>query len=88
VQLAEREAAVAGLEAQQVELAQQQVACDALAAQLQQRSEVIAAEAQTAAQAAKVHRVHHQMNYVSQLCCQIWPGSSKPEERLLMCCTT
>lgn len=54
MQLAEREAAVADLEAQQVELAAQQAACDALGAQLRQQSEAVAAEAQSAHDAAQV----------------------------------
>lgn len=54
VQLEEREAEVAGLEAQAAELAQQRAACDALAAQLQRRAEAIAAEADAARQATEV----------------------------------
>lgn len=54
VQLEERETAVAGLEAQGAELAQQRAACDALAAQLQRRAEAIAAEAEAASLATEV----------------------------------
>jgi chromosome segregation ATPase len=54
VQLEEREAEVAGLEARAAELAQQRAACDALAAQLQRRAEAIAAEAEAASQATEV----------------------------------
>lgn len=45
---------MADLEARQMECAQQQAACNARAAQLQQRSEAVAAEAQAAHDASRV----------------------------------
>lgn len=57
-QLEDREAAVADLETQQAELARQQEAAESLAAQLQRRSEAVAAEARAARDAAEVRHLH------------------------------